>query len=61
MRDAAKPPRARDPITLLATGEHVQVMVAGKNHFTVTGHVLPCYVRDEGVTWARGHVGKDGT
>lgn len=30
-----------DPVTLLATGEHTAVMVAGKSHFTVRGHVQP--------------------
>lgn len=52
------PVKRNEPITLLPSYEHVRVMVAGKNHFTVSGHVLPCYAKDEGATWERGHIEK---
>lgn len=53
-----------DPVTLLSHDpslphEHAKVMVAGKHYFTATGHVLPYYVKDEGESWARGHVQKE--
>ena len=48
-----------DPVTLLATGEHTTAMVAGKNSFTVRGHVSAMWIGDEGRLWARGHVQKE--
>lgn len=45
-----------DPITLLPSYEHVRVMVAGKNCFTVCGHVMVISMAGEGKSWVRGHV-----
>lgn len=39
--------RKGDALVLLPSGEETFVKVAGKNTFTVQGHIMPLAVRDE--------------